>query len=162
MNPEVSIRRAEARDAEGLCTVLVRSVREICAPDYDHDEELLTLWCSNKTPDNLRRWIADLEGYFVVAEDAAKQLVGAGLIKRSGHLHICYVVPEVLHQGVGKALLRDMVAFARSVGVTKIELGSTITAKDFYARHGFVVVEAQLEKTATNRVPQFKMELALV
>jgi len=155
---EYYLRPAVADDAENICQVLIRSVREICAPDYGNDIELLNFWCSDKTPENLVSWIADPENYFVVAVNKKfKRIVGAGLIKNSGNLQICYLVPEAIGKGVGKLMLTKMLDFARGRGLKKVKVGSTITAKSFYEKNGFVVIKERLD----SRIPQIDMELIL-
>jgi hypothetical protein len=54
---DIIIRKATPEDAEAACAVFVRSIEEICAPNYENDEEILTHWLENKTPTNIRRWI---------------------------------------------------------------------------------------------------------
>jgi hypothetical protein len=51
---DITIRKATPNDAEAACAVLVRSIREICAPYYEYDEEILAQWLENKTPANVR------------------------------------------------------------------------------------------------------------
>jgi len=48
------------------------------------------------------------------------------------------VVPDALHRGVGRALLQNIEAHAREVGLTTLDLESTRTAEPFYRRHGYV------------------------
>ena len=54
---EIIIRKATSENAEAACSVLVRSIKEICAPYYENDEAILAQWLENKTPTNVRRWI---------------------------------------------------------------------------------------------------------
>ncbi len=49
-----------------------------------------------------------------------------------------YVLPEALHRGVGKRMLQALESHAITSGVEHIELMSTIPAKAFYERNGYV------------------------
>ena len=136
-----------------------RSVREICAPDYKNDQKLLDSWCSNKTPENLRKWISDEKNYFIVGvDDGSSEVVGAGMIGvKESWLYMCYIVPEALGKGVGKLILDDLLSTAKANGSTKMGLESTLTAKNFYLRNGFEVVKENLR----DEIPSYKMERSI-
>lgn len=51
------IRIATKEDVVRICEVLIRSIREICGPDYNNDPEILDDWCANKTPEAIDPWI---------------------------------------------------------------------------------------------------------
>jgi len=137
MDP-IAIRRATRHDASQACEVLVRSIREICAKDYGHDTALLDRWCANKTVENVTSWIENPAYYFIVAQDATAKIVGVGLLqKHDGEIMLCYILPEVLHQGAGRRILADLEQHASLLGHTQVRLDSTITARHFYLRNGY-------------------------
>jgi GNAT superfamily N-acetyltransferase len=49
-----------------------------------------------------------------------------------------YVLPDALYQGIGKGMLQALESHAIASGVEHIELMSTIPAKAFYERNGYV------------------------
>jgi GNAT superfamily N-acetyltransferase len=53
-------------------------------------------------------------------------------------LALCYAVPEVLRQGVGRGLLVAAEAGARDAGLDALALETTRTAEPFYRHHGYV------------------------
>ncbi|HWD14598.1 hypothetical protein P8H26_02555 [Pseudochrobactrum sp. sp1633] len=61
------IRAATAEEAE-ICTVLRRSITELCGTDHKNDPQILSQWLANKTEDNLRAWIARDGQVYLVAE----------------------------------------------------------------------------------------------
>jgi N-acetylglutamate synthase-like GNAT family acetyltransferase len=135
----ITLRRAMPHDAASICTVLIRSVREICARDYAHDEALLRTWCANKTVENVTQWIGSPANYCIVAEHAGHGLVGVGLLHEpAGEIMLCYILPEVLHGGVGKRILATLEQQAQRCGHVRVRLVSTITARDFYRRNGYI------------------------
>jgi GNAT superfamily N-acetyltransferase len=133
----ITIRRATPKDAEPACVVLMRSIKEICAPYYENDEEILAQWLENKTPANVRRWIESDRSYCVVAVNGEGVVVGFASISGS-EIMLNYVLPEALHQGIGKRMLQALEAHAIASGVERIEAVSTIPAKAFYERNGYV------------------------
>lgn len=134
---DITIRKATAEDAETACVVLVRSIKEICAPYYENDEEILAQWLENKTPANVRRWIESDRSYCVVAVNAQSQVLGFASIS-GAEIMLNYVIPEVLHRGIGKRMLQALETQAIACGVDHIRVMSSIPAKEFYERNGYV------------------------
>ena len=133
----ITIRKAAPNDAEAACAVLVRSIKEICAPHYKNDQEILAQWLGNKTPANVRQWVESGRSYCVVAADRKGLVVGFACIAGS-EIMLNYVLPEALHQGIGKRMLQALENHALDSGVEQIEVVSTIPAKAFYERNGYV------------------------
>src|SRR5690242_15292948 len=93
----IILRRAVPTDAALACRVLIRSIREICAPDYGYDTALLERWCANKTVENVTQWITHPTNYFIVAAVSSGPIVGVGLLQQhTGDILLCYILPEVL------------------------------------------------------------------
>jgi GNAT superfamily N-acetyltransferase len=130
-----SIRPAVRADAEGACRVLRRSITESCRADHRDDPALIAGWLENKTPDNLRAWIQS-RGYLVVAEHNG-EIVGVAMLGGNGKITLCYLLPELRFQGVGRQLLAALETEARARGVTVLRLESTKTALSFYQRNGY-------------------------
>ena len=134
---DIIIRKATPKDAEAACAVLVRSIKEVCAPYYENDEKILAQWLENKTPANVRRWIESDRSYCVVAVNGKGLVVGFANISGS-EIMLNYVLPEALHQGIGKRMLQALETQAIASGVEHIDVVSTIPAKEFYERNGYV------------------------
>lgn len=122
--------------AEAACTVIRQSITHCCALDHGHDPTILMAWLANKTPENLTAWIS-APGAAAWGAYRGDTMVGFALLARPT-LALCYVVPEALHQGVGRGLLQRVEAHAREVGLAALGLESTRTAEAFYRRHGYV------------------------
>jgi ribosomal protein S18 acetylase RimI-like enzyme len=134
---DITIRKATPKDAEAACAVLVRSIQEVCAPYYENDQEILAQWLENKTPANVRRWIESDRSYCVVAVDGKDLVVGFASISGS-EITLNYVVPEALHRGIGKRMLEALENHAIAAGLDHIDLVSSIPAKAFYERNGYI------------------------
>jgi GNAT superfamily N-acetyltransferase len=130
----IDVRAALAADADAAADVLRRSIRELCADDHRGDAATVAAWLFNKTPDNLRRWIAT--GHVVVADDGGT-LCGVAAIQPSGEIALNYVAPEARFRGVSKALVAALEAWAVERGLERCTLRSTATARRFYASLGY-------------------------
>ena len=132
----ITVRPATTADAAAACEVLRRSIRELCVADHRDDERILAAWLANKTPENVRRWIATPSLFCVVAVEIG-EVRGVGMVQRDGEIQLCYLVPEAQHRGIGKLLLRTLEAEAVRWGLDKVFLTSSLTAKAFYERNGY-------------------------
>lgn len=133
---ETITREAQARDAAAAVEVLRRSIIELCVADHQGDPETLAKWLSNKTEERFRAWIDSPEQYLVVAERAGA-LCGVGMLGGTGEIQLCYVMPGLASQGVGRALLQALETQAEAWGLSRLQLSSTIGAKRFYERAGY-------------------------
>jgi len=150
----VTIRLATPEDAEAFAALLVRSIREVCGPDYNNDDAILAGWCVNKTPENMKQGIENPNNYWIVNLDN-EIIVGTALMTIEGEILLCYLLPEYLGRGFGNAMLYDMLGFARESGLKKVTLESTRTACEFYLRNGFTQTGAVM---GMGMIPCFAME----
>lgn len=130
----VKIRRAAADDAPQACTILRRSITDLCHLDHGGDEALLSKWLSNKTTENVSQWI--LQSHFFVGEDAGR-IVGVAAMSGEGKITLNYVDPDFRFRGVSKALVLAMEEHARTLGLAECCLESTKTALRFYQGLGY-------------------------
>jgi GNAT superfamily N-acetyltransferase len=131
----IAVRLIVSDDAADACTVIRQSITHCCALDHHNDVAILDAWRSNKTPENLAAWV-NAPGAAAWGAYRGEVMVGFALLT-SSTLALCYVVPEALHQGVGRALLLKAEAHARGEGVITLSLDSTRTAEAFYRRNGY-------------------------
>lgn len=130
------VRVARPEDAEAAATVLRRSIIELCQADHGDDPATLERWLANKTPENVRTWIANPDNRFLVAEETGR-ILGAAAIQSSGRISLNYVSPDARRRGVSKALVAGLEAYARALGHDACVLESTRTAIPFYRAMGY-------------------------
>jgi GNAT superfamily N-acetyltransferase len=150
------IRDATPEDADEACTVLRRSIGELCEADHHGDPTLLAAWLSNKTPENVAAWMRRVDAsYFVAIEDAAIAAVGA--VTDAGEILVNYVSPDARFRGVSTALLAAMEARAAERGANSCTLISTETARRFYRARGYRETGAPVRKFGMDSgYPMFK------
>jgi GNAT superfamily N-acetyltransferase len=128
------IRQACEQDADAACTVLRRSISELCALDHKGDAATLDAWLANKTPANVRAWINNT--HMLVAVDGST-ILGVASMSASGDVLLNYVSPDARFRGVSKALVGALESRAASLGIPRLTLRSTATARSFYRAVGF-------------------------
>lgn len=137
----IRIRKATPDDAEAMSGIVVASIRELCAADHRGDPVRIGSWTANKTPQNFRRWIAEAETQFFVAERHGCA-AGVGGVSLDATIRLNYVAPEHRYQGVSRALLDHMEEVLAAAGVAVARLRSSETALSMYRGAGWVEDDA--------------------
>ena len=78
-----------------------------------------------------------MQSHFVVAEGAGT-ILGVAAMDDSGKITLNYVSPDARFRGVSKALVQQLEAAARALGLSECVLETTQTALRFYQSLGYV------------------------
>jgi GNAT superfamily N-acetyltransferase len=132
-----STRIATHSDAEAAVGVLRTSIVELCTADHKNERALIDEWLANKTVANFHHWL-ESPGNACVVTESETGVHGVGLITRDGEIRLCYVAPDSIGRGYGSAILAALEDTALAWGVRTLRLGSTIAARQFYEKHGYV------------------------
>jgi len=141
----MDIRDAVAGDAEEACTVLRRSIAELCGADHRNDPAILARWLSNKTPENVSVWIARPDASMARGGRARRDRRGRQ-VTDAGEILLNYVSPDARFRGASRTLLAALEARAAKRGAEQCRLESTETAYRFYRASGYVEDGAPSEK----------------
>lgn len=137
MSTRFDIRKAVSGDASAACALLRRSIEIGCKADHQDRPAVLDAWLGNKTTANVATWFSSPSNHALVAERSG-ELLGLCLLTQAGKLALCYVAPEALGSGVGRALIAAAEAQARAWSITKLHLHSPPSASAFFERQGYV------------------------
>jgi hypothetical protein len=94
-------------EADAVCTVLSRSIEDLCSIDHGGDLAILGLWLANKAPEHVTAWIDPNPIGFIVGV-GPDGIVGVGSVVASGEIQLNYVAPSARFTGVSKGLLHAM------------------------------------------------------
>lgn len=135
----MTIRRARPEDAEAIHEAHMRSIREVCAPDYTTEQIAAWggrpfrpgMWEAAMNSGHL--WVVDEVGVRGLCHLAFPWVDGAEVAE----VMAFYLCPEVVGRGFGKALLGLARGVATARGFSELVLRSTRTARPFYLSQGF-------------------------
>lgn len=132
-------RKANSLDANGIHHAHMKSINEICARDYS--SEAIKAWGS--IPFNQDKWnhaINNKEVYVVIIDDNIEGYIHfeINIEKLECYLFGLYLSPKAKGQMIGTGLIQKMFSMTNNAGVKVIRLDSTLTAQNFYLRHGFI------------------------
>ena len=87
--------------------------------------------------------------------------VGFCDLESDGYLNRGYVHKAYQGKGIGKALLSVREAKAKELGLERLYSNVSVTAKPFYLRQGFKIVQEQTRELNGELFTQFRMEKIL-
>ncbi|MCM5551671.1 GNAT family N-acetyltransferase [Pleomorphomonas sp. NRK KF1] len=133
----ISIRPFNPGDAEVFLRVHHAAVRGIAANDYS--ASIINAWAPVIQAAHIEHVKADLTGERILALSDG-EVAGVGEVAPElSELRACYVVPGFARKGIGRQIVAELEQIARSRGVLRLWVDSSLTAEAFYMRLGYSV-----------------------
>src|SRR5262249_40612326 len=107
------------------------------------------------------RWARRLSGTFTFVAVEGGEVVGFGNLEADGHLDCLYTHAHYQGQGVGTALVAAMEAKARELGLTRLFTEASITARPFFERRAFRVLQPQQVECRGSWFTNYRMDKPL-
>ena len=154
----MKLRCGTPQDLEAVLNLFVRSIREVACADYT--EPQLDAWAASA--ENRDRWRAMLAGetglrFFLAEQDGV--LCGFGSFLRSEELldHL-YVSPDYQRRGAAALLAGQIETLARQEGCTALYTEASLTARGFFERRGYQVLQRQQVDRQGQLLTNFAMQ----
>lgn len=146
---QFSLRPMTVDDAAGTLGIFQASIREVAAADYDGDQ--IEAWATVfDEPEAWWRSFGDSVAYVAVsAQETTAGFVNfyaspaRDLPAGRAYLDRLYVAPDYQGRGAATALLSAVVDDVRGQGLSEIVSDASITARPFFERRGFALLQAQ-------------------
>jgi putative acetyltransferase len=150
----IRVRNFEPKDVEVTWDLKFNTIRKVNIRDYEAVQT--KAWA----PDNvdLKRWqkrITDMNP-FVAEIDGL--VVGFADLQEDGYIDHFFCHSEYQGQGVGRALMEQVLRTGRLNGVSRLYSQVSLTARKFYEHFGFVVIEKQQVEINGVELTNFIME----
>ena len=152
----MKIRTYTFDDAESHAEVHRQSVRGLASEDYS--DEIIEAWSSKEPEDSP---LEDEKVRFVAETDEGEIVGFSDYNKETNELSGLYVKPDHSREGIGQKLLQKTEQDARESGLDKLWCKSTISAKDFYEKHGYNIQEETIHEIDGLEMTVYKMEKEL-
>ena len=98
-----------------------------------------------QVPEELEWDEFDASAYHVLVLDSNNLPIATGRIKNDGQIGRMAVLTNWRKQGIGKAILSQLLDFAAQSGYTQCYLHAQITAIHFYQKYGFTISSEEFE-----------------
>ena len=138
MKEKLFIRFFMESDAEAVQNIIHRGLREINGKDYP--AKLIEEYCAYFTLEKIKSQATSAHMYVAVSGD---KILGTGSIapywssEKESILLTIYVLPEMIGQGVGSAIINALEQDEYFLRANRIEIPSSITAVKFYQKMGY-------------------------
>lgn len=133
--------KAKLTDFEEIYSVMQTSARELSRKAYN-DQLLDTFdkFYIDKTPDYIRKTLENQRNYTVVAKIESK-IIGFIQLKvqnRIGYISHLYILPGYEGNSIGTHLIGFINKKAFQMNMTKLHIESTLNARSYYEKFGFI------------------------
>lgn len=99
--------------------------------------------------------------YFIVAVNRQSKIVGFSSITPQGYLHSMFVHKDFQSKGIATILLKEIERYASTTGIMRITSEVSLTARPFFEKNGYIVVEEQKRKANQLSLTNFWMAKGL-
>lgn len=151
----ITIRKAVIEDVFEVKDLFQNTVLSVNRADYTQAEVEDWAFCGN----NMDKWINAY--YFIVALNQESRIIGFASISSEGYLYSMFVHKDFQRQGVASILLYDIECYGRRCKFAEIQADVSLTARPFFEKRGYQVVEEQFRRTYQLELINFKMQMDL-
>lgn len=132
----LQVRAMESDDLAALRSLFADTVRQINCRDYSPAQ--IEAWAAGAQ--NEAQWRSRLASTQVFVAEQAGEIVGFTNLEPDGHIDLFYVHAQRQGQGIGRKLLSQLEATAQSQGLRRLYTEASITAKPFFLKRGFYLI----------------------
>jgi putative acetyltransferase len=136
---EIIIRAYTGTDLERITVLFNETVRNVNSRDYTPAQ--IEAW--SPQPPDYAHWQRRLAALNVWVALRDGEILGFCGLSASGYLHFLYVDHGVQRTGIARSLFQKVETEIREQGVGRVITDSSITARPFFERMGFVMVREQ-------------------
>ncbi|NMM99564.1 acetyltransferase, GNAT family [Bifidobacterium sp. DSM 109958] len=136
------IRKYRSDDAAATLAAFRRSVVGLASHDYDPEQ--IRTWAGQAG--DLRQWDerrSSADTWVAVPEGNANALAGFIDVDGNGYIDMLFVDPDYARCGAASALLARVARRAAEQGAGELSVHTSITARPFFERRGFRVVQVR-------------------
>lgn len=119
--------------------LFVDTIHSVCKDQYN--ESQLSAWSSSSQND--QRWQELISTQYVLIAELNDKIVGFASLKDGNYIDFFYVHKDFQRKGIAKELLLRIESEAASYGTLVLTSDVSMTAKPFFEKNGFLVVEVQ-------------------
>jgi putative acetyltransferase len=155
------IRNAKIEDMQGVMKAHKLSIEQLCSKDYSPDQ--ISCWADVKYSTEIWESSVRDDLHHVVEVDGKIEgfCHSKVLTKGEGVVKGLYFTPKVKDLGIGKEIFDLAMENFRKNNCTKLFISATKTARGFYERMGFHVVEEYVLNVRGADLECYKMERVL-
>lgn len=152
------LRIAQSSDLNEMQQLYVDTIRSVCNKDYNAEQ--IAVWTA--TAENTQRWNNVLHNQLVLIAEKNNKMVGYGTLDNGNYIDFFYIHKDFQGQGIANNILSQIETQARKAGHAVLTSDVSITARPFFEKKGFKVLQEQKNIRKGIELINFKMEKVLV
>jgi putative acetyltransferase len=152
--PDITVRAYRPEDSVHIAELFYNTVHSVNAVDYS--EAQLEAWAS-KDKDS-RWWQSRLKKLHTVVAEKAGVIVGFGGMDSTGYFDLLYVGKDHQRMGIATLIANSLEGYIFARGINAITTDASITARPFFEKRGYLVLEKQTVETNGQQLVNFKMK----
>ena len=153
----IKIRDVRAGDAKARIEIFRSSVRIIARRDYTQDQ--VVAWAPDEI--DIASWEVRCTTRRAFLAEDERGPVGFADLEADGHVDMMYVHARCQGKGVASALLSHLESVARGLGIQELYTEASITARLFFERRGFRLIEQRVVSTRGQNFINYRMKKLL-
>ncbi|OBZ16464.1 GNAT family N-acetyltransferase [Bacillus sp. FJAT-26390] len=152
----MEIRKFIAIDINQIVSLFYETVHSVNKRDYS--EEQLAAWApKDKEMLTLKAWEVSMSQNITYVAEISRKIVGFADMTKQGHLDRLYVHKDFQGQGIASAVVGTLEFEASKLGLVEVDTEASITAKPFFERQGYEVIQRQAVERSGVELVNFKM-----
>ena len=155
MTSRIIIREYIPEDAQALAEIFYGTIHRVNIKDYT--EEQVSVWAPRKSLEaaGWREKFARTKPLVALVDS---QIAGYAVFEPDGQIDHFYCHHHWIGRGIGFALINAIYERAKMLGVKRLYVEASITAKPFFERQGFAVTLEQTVVKSGVKMTNYKME----
>jgi putative acetyltransferase len=154
----VELRRARPEDAATVARLFRDTVRSVNRQDYSDAQ--IDAWAPYEV--DLDRWRQLIENSHFLVASSGGMVVGFANLDGEDYVDLLYVHKDLLRRRIAARLIEEIEREAKKRGAQRLWTQSSITAKKFFERQGFVVRQPQRVEHNGQTFDNYVMEKRIV
>ncbi len=134
---DIIIRELKCEDARRVSYLIRKTVTEVNSQDYP--PAVIRFMIHNYSPTRIVEKVSNRLTYVAIHRS---HLVGTVSLEEN-HISSLFVNPTCQHRGIGTKLMMPVESIARKTGYTTVNLGSSLTAYEFYKKLGYTTMRTE-------------------
>ncbi len=156
----MEIRRIRASDMKQIVSLFYETVHSVNKQDYSSDQ--LDAWAPREEEAlKLKNWKSSFLQNITYVAEINGVMVGFTDMTTEGHLDRLYVHKDFQRQGIASTLLNQLESEARALGLREMYTEASITAKPFFERQGYQIIQEQVVERKGISLVNFRMSKRL-
>ncbi|NKB18849.1 MAG: GNAT family N-acetyltransferase [Pseudanabaena sp. CRU_2_10] len=133
------IREFTITDTEEIVQLFYDTIHRINIRDYT--QEQVDAWAPKHV--DVQKWIERMQDRMTYVAEENGKIIGFAELERNGHIGCFYCHADHQNMGVGTALFNQIQLTAENLGLQKLFVEVSITAKTFFERMGFSAIATE-------------------